>query len=394
MGFIHLHIHSHFSEGWGTSTLDELLERARECKIDKFALIDTNNLYGMVEFIREAKQAGIDPIIGSEIVHEKRRALLLVKDQKGFENLCKIISDRNCNQDFDIVSSIKAHREGLVVISDDFSLLKQLKRHSLDDLYVELSPGYRMASCYAFSRESKIPPIATNRVYMAKREDYSLHKILRAIYLKTTLSMLSPSDTCKPHNYLIHPSKMVELLSHAPSAIKNTEKIAKICSFIPDMDKIIFPSFRGMSDENAFKLLYRLTLEGCKKRYGKITPKIKERIEYEMRIIRERRFASYFLVVWDTVRRFGISCGRGSAAASIVSYALEITHVDPIRHNLFFDRFLNPGRTDPPDIDVDFPWDQREEILESIFTKYENNTLIIHFAGSSIGGSAGVLNYK
>ena len=120
MEFIHLHIHSHFSEGWGTSTLDELLERARECKIDKFALIDTNNLYGMVEFIREAKQAGIDPIIGSEIVHEKRRALLLVKDQKGFENLCKIISDRNCNQDFDIVSSIKAHREGLVVISDDF----------------------------------------------------------------------------------------------------------------------------------------------------------------------------------------------------------------------------------------------------------------------------------
>ncbi|HDI78674.1 MAG TPA: DNA polymerase III subunit alpha [Desulfobacteraceae bacterium] len=390
MGFIHLHIHSHFSEGWGTSTLDELLERAKRCKIDKFALTDTNNLCGMVEFIKGAEEKRIEPIIGSEIVHEKRRALLLVKNQKGYENLCKIISDRNCNQDFDIVSSIEAHREGLVVISDDFSLLRQLKRHSLDDLYVELSPGYRMASCYAFSRESKIPPVATNRVYMAKKEDYYIHRILRAIYLKSALSMLSSSDTCKPHNYLIHPSKMVELFSYAPSAIKNTEKIAKICSFIPDMDKIIFPSFRGMSDENAFKLLYRLTLEGCKKRYGKITPKIKERIEYEMRIIRERRFASYFLVVWDTVRRFGISCGRGSAAASIVSYALEITHVDPIRHNLFFDRFLNTGRVDPPDIDVDFPWDQREEIIESVFTRYGSIRVALVANHNTFGARAAI----
>ena len=127
-----------------------------------------------------------------------------------------------------------------------------------------------------------------------------------------------------------------------------------------------------MDDREAFDRLYQATLEGCRKRYGKITRAVKERVEHEMRIIREKNFAHYFLVVADITKRARRSCGRGSAAASIVSYALGITHVDPIKHNLFFERFLNPGRMDPPDIDVDFAWDERDQVIDYVFARYGN----------------------
>ena len=139
-----------------------------------------------------------------------------------------------------------------------------------------------------------------------------------------------------------------------------------------DFKRLIFPCFSGMSDTEAFDRLYRKTMEGCRRRYGAITPAVKDRVEHEMKIIREKNFAHYFLVVEDITRKARRSCGRGSAAASIVSYALGITHVDPIRHSLFFERFLNPGRMDPPDIDVDFAWDERDRVIDYAFARYGN----------------------
>ena len=127
-----------------------------------------------------------------------------------------------------------------------------------------------------------------------------------------------------------------------------------------------------MTDQEAYQRLYQATMEGCRRRYGTITRAVRERVEHEMKIIREKNFAHYFLVVADMTKRALRSCGRGSAAASIVSYALGITHVDPIKHNLFFERFLNPGRMDPPDIDVDFAWDERDQIMDYVFAKYGN----------------------
>ncbi len=370
MQFIHLNVHSHYSKGWGIPTIEELCHAARALGMKKLALTDTNGLYGLIFFIQEARDLGLKPIIGSELIAGNHRALVLVKDPQGYRNLCRIISALHCDQDFDLIQSIAHNRSGLIVISDDFRLLKVLKRKGQEDLFVELSPGFHMAQCYAFSKKSGIPPVATNRVYLARKDQFPLHRILRAVALNTKLSSLGPSDTCCEHNWLVPPEHMARHFPHVPSAISNTVKIADACMVQWNFGEIIFPRFNAMDDREAFERLYQATIEGCRQRYGRITPEVKARVEHEMRIIKEKNFAHYFLLVADIVGQAPRSCGRGSAAASIVSYALGITHVDPIKHNLFFERFLNPGRKDPPDIDVDFPWDERDAIIDRVFAKY------------------------
>ena len=372
MHFVHLNVHSHYSKGWGLGAIEEICRAAREQGMQTLALTDTNGLYGLVFFVRTAREMGIKPIVGSELVSDGHRAVLLVKSRRGYVNLSHIISDRHCHQDFDLIRTLREYREGLVIFSDDFKLLKALKRDSADNLFVEMSPGYHMARCYAFSRKSGIPPVATNRVYLIKKEQFRLHLILRAVSLNGKLSRLGFDDTCREHNFLNASRAMIDQFPHAPAAIRNTLKIAESC--VPDwnFDRIIFPCFEDMDDKEAFDRLYRATLEGCRQRYGKVTRAVRERVDHEMGVIRKKNFAHYFLVVADMTRKARRSCGRGSAAASIVSYALGITHVDPIRHNLFFERFLNPGRMDLPDIDVDFAWDEREGVIDYVFAKYGN----------------------
>ena len=370
MDFVHLNVHSHYSKGWGTGTIEELCKAAGRMGIKRMALTDINNLYGLIFFLQAAAENSIDPIVGSEITDDHHRAVLLVKDRTGYTNLSKIISHRHCNQEFDLIHSLKEKREGLICLSDDFSLLKALKRQSMEDLYVELSPGYCMGRSYAFSRESRIPPVATNRVYLVTKEEFSLHRILRAVSLNTKLSRLSLEDTCLPQNVLNSPTHMTFQFPHAPVAIANSGKIADSCLTHWHFDRIIFPHFGKLTDEEAYQRLYQATREGCRQRYGTITPEVRKRISHEMEIIKQKNFAHYFLVVAQITRQAPQSCGRGSAAASIVSYALGITHVDPIKHNLFFERFLNPARMDPPDIDVDFPWDERERIIDLLFTTH------------------------
>ncbi|MFH1243338.1 MAG: DNA polymerase III subunit alpha, partial [Pseudomonadota bacterium] len=209
-------------------------------------------------------------------------------------------------------------------------------------------------------------------MYLVRKDQFRLHLILRAISLNTKLSRLVPEDTCREHNFLNSPQDMIDQYPHAPIAISNTLKIADSCRSDWDFGRIIFPCFEEMDDEESFNRLYHETMEGCRRRYGKITRAVRERVEHEMRIIREKNFAHYFLTVADITKKAQRSCGRGSAAASIVSYALGITHVDPIKHDLFFERFLNLGRMDPPDIDVDFAWDEREGIIDYAFARYGN----------------------
>ncbi|MBW1690983.1 MAG: DNA polymerase III subunit alpha [Deltaproteobacteria bacterium] len=370
--FVHLNVHSHYSKGWGMGTIEELCRSAKEQGMDRLALTDTNGLYGLIFFLQTAREVGIEPIVGSELTTDTHRAVLLVRDREGYANLCRIISDRHCHQDFDLIKTLRERRKGLIVFSDDLPLLKALKKNSKEDLFVELSPGFHMAGCYAFSRTSGIPPLATNRVYLVTADQFPLHRVLRAVALNSKLSRLRREDTCREHNFLNSPRSMVDQFPHAPLAIKNTLEVAEQCHLDWNFDRVIFPRFEQMTDREAYETLYRATLEGCRRRYGKITRAVRERIAYEMRIIKEKNFAHYFLVVADMTRRAPRSCGRGSAAASIVSYALGITHVDPIEHRLFFERFLNPGRMDPPDIDVDFAWDERDEVVDYAFATYGN----------------------
>jgi len=372
MPFVHLNVHSHYSKGWGMGTIDDLLRTAKGLGLDRLALTDTNGLYGMAPFVQKAREMGIRPMVGSELTADGRRAVVVVKTQPGYARLCRLLSARHCDAGFDLVKALREMREGLIIFSDDVPLLKALKRDSATDLYVEMSPGYQMATCYAFSRKSGIPPLATQRVYLLDESQFPLHRILRAVSLNTKLSRLRGEDTCRSHDVLMPLDRMIDQFPHAPEALRNTVKVADAAFADWDFDRTVFPRFEEMDDDAAFDRLYQKTLAGCRARYGAISPDVRKRVDHEMRIIRAKKFAHYFLVVDHITKKARRSCGRGSAAASIVAYALGITHVDPIKHRLFFERFLNPQRMDPPDIDIDFAWDERDQIIDALFAAYGN----------------------
>jgi len=253
------------------ATLEELCQSAAEQGMDRLALTDTNGLYGLITFIEAAKEKGLHPIVGSEIVTDERRAVLLVQNHDGYANLCRIISARQCHRDFDLIKSLKEMRHGLIILSDDFTLLKALRKDGVEALFVEMSPGYNMASCYAFSRQSEIPPLATNRVYLLHEDQFALHRVLRAVALNTKLSRLKYGDTCREHNFLNSPGSMIDQFPHAPGAIRNAVAVSEQCLTDWDFSRIIFPCFNEMTDKEAYDTLYQATLEGCRWRYGELT---------------------------------------------------------------------------------------------------------------------------
>lgn len=366
--FTHLHLHSHYSLLRGTASPEELCAAVKAQGSDAIALTDTNGLYGLVLFLEAAKDHGLRPIIGAEIRTDDQRAVALVKDRQGYANLCSILSEYHLNEDFILSQSLLNHSCGLVIFSSSQDLLKQLV-YKVEDLYGELVSGPEANPVLTFCRKHHLPPVATNRVHFIQRGDYPLHRLLRAIDLNTTISRLAESEVESESTYLKAPREMAESFFFCPEAIENTVRIAKKCRFQPEFN-LLFPQFNGLSPEETFAHLRREAYRGAQKRYGEVTEQVRDRLEHELALIREKNFAPIFLVVQDIVRQSPRTCGRGSAAASIVSYCLEITHVDPIRHNLYFERFLNPGRKDPPDIDVDFAWDERDDILEYVFSKY------------------------
>ena len=368
--FVHLHIHSDYSPMQGVSTLEALCQTARSQGAHALALTDTNGLYGAIRFIEVAQAHGLHPILGAELIHKQHRAVLLVKDLHGYTNLCRLLSQRHCDTDFDCIAAVQAHRSGLIILSDDLPALTIWKRHSPANLYVELTPGTLMHQALAFSRRTHVPPVATNRVHFVSPNEFLLHQTLRAIALNTTISHLPQGSCCAPHHWLMPLDLLQKYFPHVPHAISNTVKISRECYTEWSFRETIFPNFRQFSDTDAFATLRHQTYAGVQWRYGTPSSTVLDRIEHELAVIREKRYAHYFLVVDDIVRQAPRTCGRGSAAASIVSYCLGITHVDPIRHNLFFERFLNPGRHDPPDIDVDFPWDERDRIVDFVFARY------------------------
>ncbi|VBB46996.1 DNA polymerase III, alpha subunit [uncultured Desulfatiglans sp.] len=388
--FVHLHVHSHFSKGWGIGGVERLCSAAAALGMRRLALTDTNGLYGLVPFLQAAREHGITPIAGSELVHGGRRAVLLVKDEAGYANLSAVISARHCDPDFDLIGVLRDRRRGLTVLSDDIRLLKALRRDSRDDLFVEMSPGYGMARAYAFARRSGLPPVATSRVFLVERGDFPLHRILRAIAENSTLSRLEPADVCREADFLQPPPAMIDQFPHAPAAVANTLRVADGCLTAWEFNRIVFPRFAGMGDREAFDRLYQAALEGCRRRCGPLTEAVRRRLDHEMEIIRAKNFAHYFLVVAEMTRKVRYSCGRGSAAASLVAYALGITHVDPVRHNLLFERFLNPGRLDPPDIDVDFAWDEREQVMDEAFARYGHRRAAMVANQNTFGARAAV----
>ncbi len=369
--FVHLHTHSHFSFGRGVNSIEELCAAVKRRGMDQLALTDTNGVYGLIWFLQIAREVGIRPIIGAEVVSNNLRIILLVKDQVGYRNLCRILSLRHLDENFSLLEALLRHSAGLFMITDSTPLLNALRNKvPANSLFVELQPNPRRRALLQYARASGIPPVATNGVYFINRDDFFIHRLLRAIHCNATLSNLDERELASSDAWLKDPRQMAQAFPDCPEAITNTERIADQCMHELNLGGPIFPDFKPPTGESAFDYLRRLCYAGAKKRYGTITPQVQQRMDYELDIIQQKGFAPYFLVVHDIVQQSRRTCGRGSAAASIVAYCLEITHVDPIAHDLFFERFLNTKRKDPPDIDVDFPWDERDQILDYIFRKY------------------------
>jgi DNA-directed DNA polymerase III PolC len=368
--FVHLHVHSSFSPNWGLHSPQALCVAARSLGMKRLALTDRNGLYGLPNFLAAAKRNGLIPLVGSELVSKGQRALLLVRNQSGYSNLCRLISALHNDSAFDLAADLARHRAGLFVISDDRALLTSLIHQDRSGLYVELSPGHALEESRQLARQLQLPPVATTRALLLHDDDHQLHRVLRAIAQNTTLSRLAADDCASPTARFCSAQDLAARLPHCPEALENSLHIAEACKTDWDFSATIFPRYEDLIDTEAASELTKRARKGALWRYEVLDERIEKRLAKELNLIIGKGFAHYFLVVQELAGRSPRTCGRGSAAASLVAYCLGITHVDPLRYNLFFERFLNEGRQDPPDIDIDFPWDERDGVLDFAFARY------------------------
>ncbi|HEY6059965.1 MAG TPA: DNA polymerase III subunit alpha [Gemmatimonadales bacterium] len=372
--FVHLHVHSAFSligGGAGASSLEALAEAALERGMTTLALTDTNGVYGAMDFRRVTRAYGLQPVYGVSLETTTERAVLLPLDATGWATMCRAVTARHCESNFAIGYRLSADRAGIAVLSSDTDLLDRIARESgTANLYVELVPGSGRERALAFARAHGLPPVATNAVRFAQPHDHARHRLLAAIMANATLSTLSP-DAVAPRDAWLKPApEMARLFPGCPEALDNVVALAERCQGAPPEGRVILPASHG---PEALAKLRALTEVGARRRYGgeTLSPVVRERIEHELAIIALKGYADYFLVVADIVAHAPTHCGRGSVANSIVSYCLGLTHVDPLEQGLVFERFLNPGRKDPPDADLDFPWDERDATLQYVFRTYD-----------------------
>jgi len=375
--FTHLHVHTHFSFGLGVSSPEVVAQAAAERGFGTLACTDTNGVYGAVEFQRACDAVGVRPILGAHLVANGQEVVALALNDHGWAALCRVITQihwrgRDSGARVGVLAEegLIKDREGLILISRDVGFLERTVHLSgPENLYAELRPGRRRHETLAAARRLGLPAVATNGVIAANAEDWSRHRLLRAIALNTTLSAL-PSEEVWPHGaWLCSTDELARHFPDCPEAIRAAMDIAERCVYrIPIGQRTVPP--RITDTGSALAQLRQLTLEGARWRYQAITPELRDRLNLELGIIGQKGFADYFLVVRDIVRHTATHCGRGSVANSVVSYCLGITHVDPIRCGLIFERFLNLERGDPPDIDLDFPWDERDEVLAYVFRHY------------------------
>lgn len=365
--FVHLHVHSNFSMMRGASSAEALCETAKKAGFNALAITDVNGFYGQIHFLEAARRHGIRPIVGAQLRSGTETAVVLAKTPAGYELLSELLTRRHLREDFSLREEFPEGRENLALLSSNAELLRALRGRA--DCWVEIPAGPASRKVLKLAKELGLPPLASNAVHFAAPDDYPLHRLLRAIALNRTLSDLPPEEVARPEQWLQSSEQMAGHFPDCPEALTNAAKLAGQCHTAWDHSRTIFPHYRDRRDDH-FALLLDRCRAGIEWRYGATGAAIEKRLADELELIRAKGYVDYFLVVADMVRRRPIHCGRGSAAASLVSYLLGITHVDPIRHNLLFGRFLNPQRQDHPDIDVDFPWDERDDLLRELVEHY------------------------
>jgi len=419
MKFTHLHVHSHYSLLDGLPKIDELLDYTKELGMDSVALTDHGNIYGAVEFFKKAKARGIKPIIGCELyqslekmtdkrpnIDDKRyHIILLVKNEEGYKNLTKLITKAHLEGfyyrpriDEELLSQ---HANGLIGLSAclagkvpklilsnkmeeaEKAALRYQEIFGPGNFYLDIqnhpnSQDQKKANqaLIAISRKHNIPLVATNDIHYLKSEDADAQDILMLI--NTGANLNDPERlTLKADDFSMKsPEKMIEDFKDLPEAITNTQKIVDSCNFEFDLGKVKLPEFQVPNGKTPEQYLEELCKEGLKKRFGDNPSKeVMERYNYELSIIKQTGFISYFLIVQDFVnwakqQRIVVGPGRGSVGGSLVAYLLNITNIDPLKYNLLFERFLNPDRISLPDIDLDFTDRRRDEVINYVSNKY------------------------
>lgn len=415
--FIHLHTHSEFSLLDGASRLKSLIAKAKELGMGSIALTDHGVMYGIINFYEEATKQGIKPIIGCEVYvapnsrFDRTRGgddaythlVLLAENEQGYRNLMKLVTlsffDGFYYKPRVDKEILEQYHEGLIAMSA--CLAGQVARHLMrdnceaakeeaiyfnnlfgqDNFFLEVQdhgiPEQKKVNegMFRLSDELGIPLVATNDIHYTDRADAQAHDVLLCIQTGSTLSDGTRMKFDSDNFYLKSAQEMIELFPERPDAIENTCKIAERCNVEIKFGEYLLPNYeipQGYTVEEYFE---KLCYEGFEKRYPDPPEGYKERLEYEIGVIKQMGFPGYFLVVQDFVRyakAHGIKVGpgRGSAAGSMVAYVLEITNVDPMDYDLLFERFLNPERISMPDIDIDFCFERRPEVIDYVTQKY------------------------
>lgn len=424
--FAHLHSHTEFSLLDGSNRIRDYLDRVKELGMESAAITDHGVMYGVVDFYKYAKEIGIHPVIGCEVyvapkgMAEKSSSeryhhlVLLAENNTGYQNLCRLVSEGfkrgfyyRPRVDFALLSSC---HEGLIALSGCLAgeipkllvqgnykgachaALKYLRVFGADHYYLELQehgiPEQKEVNrlLIQMGRELGIPLVATNDVHYTKKEDADAHDILLCIQTK---KLADDKDRMRYEGgqyYVKSPGEMQALFAEVPEALENTEKIAKRCQVEFTFNDYHLPRFTPPDGLSSWDYLNKLCEEGLKEKYPAPYEKQEKQLAYELGTIKDMGFIDYFLIVWDFIhyaKKNGIPVGpgRGSAAGSIVSYCLGITEIDPLKYDLLFERFLNPQRVTMPDIDIDFCYERRHEVIDYVIKKYgkDNVAQIVTF---------------
>jgi DNA polymerase-3 subunit alpha len=410
--FVHLHVHSEFSILDGACRIPALAARAAELEMPAVALTDHGSLAGAVQLYQQAGRHGVKPLIGCEVyVCDDRRLqkkgyahlTLLAESNEGYANLIKLASAAYLEGyyykprvDWEL---LEQHSNGLVALSGCLSgrVAKALEENresdaaadldrlvqlfGRDSTYVEVqNAGIEVQQrinpqLAAMAERSGLPLVATGDVHYLLKEDARAHEALLCIQSGDSLRNPDHWKFDTDEFYFKSPDEMVRDFGDYPDALRRTLEIADRCNVTIELGEILLPSFPTPEGRDAFDYLVELCEKGLARRYDRVTPELEERLRFELKTIREMGFADYFLIVWDFVhfaKTNGVSVGpgRGSTAGSLAAYCLEITDVDPIRYDLLFERFLNPGRKEMPDMDIDFAVEGRDRVINYVADKY------------------------
>lgn len=424
MDFAHLHVHTEYSLLDGSNKIKEYVARVKELGMNSAAITDHGVMYGVIDFYREARKQGIKPILGCEVyVAPNSRfdreinggddryyhLVLLAENNTGYANLMKIVS-KGFTEGYYYKPRVdkallREYHEGIIALSACLAgevqryltkgLYEEAKKSALEyqdifgegNYFLELQdhgiPEQALVNqrLLKLSEEVDIELVATNDVHYTYAEDEKAHDILLCIQTAKKLQDENRMRYEGGQYFVKSPEEMAQLFPYALQALDNTQRIADRCDVEIEFGVTKLPKYDVPDGLTSWEYLNKLCFEGLDKHYGNPDKELKERLEYELNVIKNMGYVDYFLIVWDFIKYakdhgIAVGPGRGSAAGSIVSYCLEITNIDPIHHQLLFERFLNPDRISMPDIDIDFCYERRQEVIDYVVRKYGKDRVV------------------